>query len=205
MAAPKNSKERERILKKAIELFMQKGYRNTSIQDIADACDIGKSKIQYYYPKKELFISIFLERHLETVSKKYVGNQDGIEQIIKGLYTVGYFHFDYLLNNKKMTLLTKDIVASRELTESVVHMEAEWAARYLTTSNQNDIADSITVAMGGAYELIYKYQSEGKNPSPRYIEDKCLLPFLISIGVDQQLAITSIRECGDEIELKNKN
>ncbi|WP_026672693.1 TetR/AcrR family transcriptional regulator [Alkalihalobacterium bogoriense] len=52
--------KQQQILEKAVELFGEKGYENTSIQEIADEIGIAKGSIYSYFQSKEdLLISIY--------------------------------------------------------------------------------------------------------------------------------------------------
>ena len=49
-----NRKDRqEKILLSAANLFLQKGYERTSIEDITDAVGINKAMLYYYFPDKQ--------------------------------------------------------------------------------------------------------------------------------------------------------
>ena len=67
MAAPRNDEERARLYTTAMRLFGEKGYIATSYQDIADACDTSKSVVQHYYPRKEMLLALFLDKHFDWV------------------------------------------------------------------------------------------------------------------------------------------
>ena len=49
----KREKKREEIANTAFLLFMQKGYTNTKIVDIAGAMNIGKGTVYEYFKSKE--------------------------------------------------------------------------------------------------------------------------------------------------------
>ena len=52
--------KKELILKKAFDLFCEKGYMETKIIDIADAAGIGKGTVyEYFGSKEDLFLEIF--------------------------------------------------------------------------------------------------------------------------------------------------
>lgn len=54
---------KEKIIQSAVRLFMEKGYRATSIQDIADDCSIAKGSLyKFFESKEELFVSILKKR-----------------------------------------------------------------------------------------------------------------------------------------------
>jgi AcrR family transcriptional regulator len=48
----KSQQRREDILASARELFERKGFANTSINDIAQACGIKRENVYYYYPSR---------------------------------------------------------------------------------------------------------------------------------------------------------
>jgi len=51
MSKPKIS--REILSKKAADIFRTKGYRGTSVQDIADACQLSKASVYHHISSKE--------------------------------------------------------------------------------------------------------------------------------------------------------
>ncbi|MEO2205221.1 TetR/AcrR family transcriptional regulator [Paenibacillus pabuli] len=54
---------KDKIIQSAVRLFMEKGYRATSIQDIADDCSIAKGSLYKFFESKEdLFICILKQR-----------------------------------------------------------------------------------------------------------------------------------------------
>jgi len=62
--------KKQQILEGAIKCFSEKGYRGTSIQDIADALGISKGSLYFYFKSKEdLLLSIF-KYYIESVSRK---------------------------------------------------------------------------------------------------------------------------------------
>jgi AcrR family transcriptional regulator len=67
---------KDKLIKVAIDLFAAKGFRGTSIRDIADAMDMSISNIYHYFGNKEgLFFAI-----LEQASK---GVMDELQKISK--------------------------------------------------------------------------------------------------------------------------
>lgn len=69
---------KKKIMESAIYLFSVKGYKATSIQDIADDCSIAKGSIYKHFSSKEdLYIKILGDRHL-----KMMEDIDGIKQTL---------------------------------------------------------------------------------------------------------------------------
>lgn len=61
------SEIREGILKSAARLFAAKGYPNTSIVDLAEACNSSRGALYHYFESKEQILLAILETHLETM------------------------------------------------------------------------------------------------------------------------------------------
>jgi TetR/AcrR family fatty acid metabolism transcriptional regulator len=66
--AEQSRNRRERILDAAFHAFATRGYRDTAVDDIADASDTSKGGIYFHFPNKE---SIFREL-METTADKLV-------------------------------------------------------------------------------------------------------------------------------------
>ena len=72
-----HDKRRSKILEKALEVFVDEGYENTTFQKIADRCQITRTTLYIYFKnKKEIFnFSIkhflqMLEDNINCISKK---------------------------------------------------------------------------------------------------------------------------------------
>ncbi|WP_108670211.1 TetR/AcrR family transcriptional regulator [Peribacillus acanthi] len=79
------------ILDTALELFSEKGYHSTSMQDIASKCKIAKGSLYTYFESKdELFMSIIKESYLTFTEKMMdVDHEAGLtvrEKFEKQLY-----------------------------------------------------------------------------------------------------------------------
>jgi AcrR family transcriptional regulator len=61
MAQPKTSRE-DQLLKVATRLFREKGYHNTSMQDIADGLGVQKASLYHYIESKEQLLRRLLKR-----------------------------------------------------------------------------------------------------------------------------------------------
>ena len=59
MATSKGQKKRDFILEKAKELFIQKGYAGTSMEDLVQYSSVSKGSIYYHFDSKEdLFLNV---------------------------------------------------------------------------------------------------------------------------------------------------
>ncbi len=61
MAQPKTERE-DQLLEVATRLFKEKGFHNTSMQDLADALNLQKASLYYYIESKDELLRRLLER-----------------------------------------------------------------------------------------------------------------------------------------------
>ena len=76
MAAPKASDtqkrtriqelKEEQILEAALEVFSQSGFRGSTIDQIAEAANMSKPNLLYYFPTKEAVHRVLIDRILDT-------------------------------------------------------------------------------------------------------------------------------------------
>lgn len=78
---------RERIINAAKELFSKKGYDATRVNDIANAADVNKALIYYYFSSKEDILDFMIHSLLEnamSITMDFI--QANIVQMIKDGY-----------------------------------------------------------------------------------------------------------------------
>ena len=56
---------REELLKQSILLFQQKGFSETSIQDIVDTIGVTKGSLYYHYPSKESLLMDIQQQYID--------------------------------------------------------------------------------------------------------------------------------------------
>lgn len=82
---------KEEILKEAINLFKQKGYHNTSMANIADACGLIKGSIYHHFKSKDdigfealkTIAEYFRKNIFSLVNETKLSNKEKIELFIK--------------------------------------------------------------------------------------------------------------------------
>jgi len=67
---------RERIYRAALQLFAERGYLETTVEDITEAADVGKGTFFNYFPTKEHVLERYGEERVEAVERalKEVGS-----------------------------------------------------------------------------------------------------------------------------------
>jgi len=110
VTAPRSWKEKQRqerealILQVAEEVLMEKGYYETSIEEIAARVGIAKGTVYLHFPSKEDLVVAIFERIIqkfgegvETIMSSPLPARDKIEAILQFMYGVDF--------NKRMRLL----------------------------------------------------------------------------------------------------
>lgn len=162
MARPKKPEERNRIRDVAFQVFASKGFENSSFSDIAKEASVSKSLVQYYFPKKEQFISDFIDRSLSAVAQ--IVEEDlnyNYQHELGKLYAVGFAQFYFAMYNDKMNSLRMDIMRDRGNTEMVVKHGIEWilhntnAIPTETPEEEEQVKKTLVFVVGGAFDYLY--------------------------------------------------
>ena len=62
----KSAQKRKYILEKAREVFAEKGYKNVTMKDVVEACDISRGGLYLYFSSvEELFLSVLADESFE--------------------------------------------------------------------------------------------------------------------------------------------
>lgn len=85
----------ERLLGVAVEVFIERGYDGTSMEDLARAAGIGKSSIYHHIEGKEQLLRLAVDRALSALFALTEGDGDGggpaverLERLIGGMVEV---------------------------------------------------------------------------------------------------------------------
>ncbi|HWQ46638.1 MAG TPA: TetR/AcrR family transcriptional regulator [Longilinea sp.] len=100
----------QQISAAAKELFLSKGFRRTSMQDIAQAVDAGKSTLYDYFQTKDDILIVILEEYIndlivsaEGIYQKELPARDKLKQIMLN-------HMQYLLCSRNLLgMMTNEV------------------------------------------------------------------------------------------------
>ena len=70
----KSEQKREYILKKAKEVFAKKGFRDVTMKDIVDACEISRGGLYLYFGSTEEIFKEILAQDLENDGEELTGD-----------------------------------------------------------------------------------------------------------------------------------
>lgn len=83
----------QKILQEAERIFSQKGFLQTSIHEIAQACRLGVASLYHYYANKEDILFAILERNLKKQLEELNEHLSGITNPISRLEKYIWFQF----------------------------------------------------------------------------------------------------------------
>ena len=116
-------RRRQEIFEAAVHLFLEKGFPETSMREIADAAGIGKSTLYDYFATKDDILISFFEHELESINLRAnnITQQDlPVEDKLRMILEA---HLEYLLANKNF-YLRLTIEAQRLPLQSQQHIQA---------------------------------------------------------------------------------
>ena len=86
----KGEKRKQELLKIAYDMFLSRGYENTSVDEIIDEAQIAKGTYYYYFPSKEKMledvIEMMIESEVETAGQ-IIGSDIPVPQKIVAIIT----------------------------------------------------------------------------------------------------------------------
>jgi AcrR family transcriptional regulator len=80
---------RERLFRSALELFAQKGFAETTVEDITEAADVGKGTFFNYFPSKDHILLAFGEMQLGKLEGAIEGARISGEPMPEFLRSLG--------------------------------------------------------------------------------------------------------------------
>lgn len=73
---------RERIYRAALQLFAERGYLETTVEDITEAADVGKGTFFNYFPTKEHVLAHYGEERLQEIERSLERARSGKESVL---------------------------------------------------------------------------------------------------------------------------
>ncbi|MFV0518701.1 MAG: TetR/AcrR family transcriptional regulator [Lachnospirales bacterium] len=148
-----NKNTRDLILKKANELFLVKGYQNTTIPDICKYCNISKTTFYYHIKSKEEILTVFYDYIVAEVIEKLKNSNveqrpfDKIQYCfdlfisVSEKYGSDFFSYMFISNLKEdkgsfdlrgnLTTTVVDIIKEAQTTDDILNKE-EATTLYVT-------------------------------------------------------------------------
>lgn len=115
MSTRYNEKKVAEILDVAYDLFVEQGYEQTSISQIATAVNISKSGLFYYFSDKQTILIAILQRKTEIINiilRTALSHENAIERLIDVL-------IDLLFEQKQEIQFYNNVFSNLQLMKSI--------------------------------------------------------------------------------------
>ena len=86
---------REEIIKTGERLFIEKGFNNTTVDEIAQTCELAKGTLYLYFGSKEELLSAIMYKALTELYELMYSYQSGISDPVERLRMMGVAHFEF--------------------------------------------------------------------------------------------------------------
>ena len=167
---------KEKIIHAADELFKSKGYEKTGIRDIAKACGISVSNLQYHFPKKVLIMAeVYNWKTSQYYEKQMQNNDHTVSPIIK-IMAIEYQFMQRALSREE----TRDSYFSSLMIPEVCSVYAEKSTELFINhhvcpnKSKFEILMANTIMYGGLSQVLQFYL---QNESQYELEELIYYPF----------------------------
>lgn len=172
---------RERIFRAALELFAERGFMETTVEDITEAADVGKGTFFNYFPTKEHVLATLGAERLAVIERAHKRAQSGpVMPVLKELVT------ELAGNSSESAALLRAIYAAHASCEPV---REELIKRLLT--GRKLLADIFAIA-----------QKRGEVSRDHSPEEIARLSQIVLLGVILAWAMnpdTSLRKTAEQV------
>lgn len=119
----------ERILASALTLFVSKGYRSTTVDDIARACELTKGAVYFYFPSKATILLALLDEIEDLMVSKMVARVSQAGPLVADKL-IAFLHSGAGMGNDKPALILLFILMLLEFNGAKDEIEVRVKAIY---------------------------------------------------------------------------
>ncbi len=187
---------RERILDAALDIFSQKGYHDTRLDEIVDESQTSKGSIYFHFPNKEKLFLALVDQFADLIERRALEaiaqEKEGIQRVRAALESVLDTFARYRLPAKLLLVQAVGLGSVFEKKRlEITDRFAELIRTYLQEAvDVGDIApvDVEVIAhawMGAIYNVVIQWVYTGEMERKRILS--ALLPMLLrSVGYEME-------------------
>lgn len=197
---------KELVIREASSLFLKQGYTKTTIRQIADACNLGRGHLYYYFKKKE---DIVLDLYKSVIEKIYLyinnsqsNNMDPLLNyaMTQYIYITGIVSNDalfrmYIEASNVTTLRNEYLVILKDLLKRKL-MEIDYKGHFFS---ENDIRLSIIIGSAGEDELLRRYYNKNIDLTLEEIIKSTIKTRLLLLNISHNEVENIISKCSAEV------
>jgi AcrR family transcriptional regulator len=172
------AEKRNIILDAAIELFLEKGYKETTTREIAEASGMERGHLYYYYRKKEDILFDWYMRLLTRINCRVMEKYGRIDDpyLLVSIFDVVFYK--YFFDDRRRLELFVSVLSNRHLCRMKADKTCEFYMRLFEGSSadisEEDIRQLLSVIIGAEGELIYDKENGAINLDYDQIIDKII-------------------------------
>ncbi|HHU66968.1 TetR/AcrR family transcriptional regulator [Corynebacterium sp.] len=143
-----NQSRRDQIAAAATELFAQRGYFGTGMEDIATAVGMGTSSLYNHFRSKQEVLSVVLLRTMEdqlrTHARALAGAVDPVDKLHRSMIAHVQFHTENVVATR---VINTQVTALAEPHRSMVHqLRRDYVSRWQAIIDEGVGSGQFTVA-----------------------------------------------------------
>lgn len=166
MIRKNKNKTKEKILKVAMDLFYERGFTNTSVQDILDRCKLTKPSFYYYFPSKD-------QLAIEYLTKQEEVNRDFLITLMDSSKTPEDFAVKWVAVIKKwskvkkyngcpfINFLSQIEISNNKFNTKLKEIEVNWTSlykNYLIEQSEKGLIDKTINFDKAARKMVLIYE-----------------------------------------------
>ena len=131
----KSQQKKKYIIEKARQVFVEKGYRNVTMKDIIEACEISRGGLYLYFPStKEIFLEVLKQEQEsgDDVFSTQIGEDSTIVDILELFFAAQKAELLNSKDNLAMAIYEYYFAHKPEGEENFLRMQFEAAVQALT-------------------------------------------------------------------------
>lgn len=190
----KPNKTKDNIIRTANMLFKKNGYEKTGIRDIAKACDISISNLQYYYPKK---VMIMADVYNLMTSEYYEAQKQEMSSAAEPVVKIMAIEYEFMLramsgDGSKDSYISS--IAIPEVCNVYIEKSTDLFIEYEVCPDKSrfQILMANTTMYGGVSQILQFYLEHKREYE---LDDLMVYPF------EARLRLLGISNCRDLLEL----
>ncbi|NYB75665.1 TetR/AcrR family transcriptional regulator [Sedimentibacter hydroxybenzoicus DSM 7310] len=170
---------RAEIMEAALLLFMEKGYMNTTTQDIIDKVKISRGLLYYHFKNKEDILYCMVERYSEPLLRNlsaisYDKDKSAIEKI-RSFLEVTLISTDTITNEMVELQKTVDLEQNRYMMDKFSHNFIRKVTAYFTYIIEQGVSEKVFYVeypSETAYFLMTGYVFASNDMNALYLDEE---------------------------------
>ena len=150
--------QKRKIKRTALKLFLNNGYSKTTTREIADACEINKGTLHYYYNQKENIAfelyEDFVRGIISYLGSRYSATPSGLSMVA----LMNMLFYKVLGSDEKYVDCLSDILSTQRLAYMKIRKSVESCLDFVDHTDEDTLTVAMTVTIGAESQLLYGIQ-----------------------------------------------